>query len=190
MGYFETLCQLCGVSFAIARHRRADEPFSAAWDYTGSNYLGDVDAFDETCGDTTGSGCELLDYEASGFQHIAGPGCASDDGYSGYRISLEEMAGCRAVQALVKKGEGWEPEDDDEDFERESEFFLTGVGDGSPDFAPLENIKPARHGIDNIWIANVCRLPFPVSRAHWNQVLTRRATGGRRRGTSFPSNML
>lgn len=36
MGYYETYCQLCGVSFAIARHRRADEPPSAAWDYTGS----------------------------------------------------------------------------------------------------------------------------------------------------------
>lgn len=174
MGYYETYCQLCGVSFAIARFRRADEPLSAAWGYTGSNDTGDCGTvfFDETCGNTTGSGCELLEFEASRYQHIAGPGCASDSGYSGYRISLEEMAGCRAVQALVKKGEGWEPEDDDEDFEIESEFFLTGIGDGSPDVVPLGNIEPARHGIDSINIANVCRLSIFVSRANWNQVLT------------------
>lgn len=60
------------------------------------------------------------------------------------------------MQALVKKGEDWEPEDDDEDFEIKSQYFLTGVGDGSPDCLPLENIRPARHGIDSISITNVC----------------------------------
>ena len=39
MGYVETLCQLCGVSFAIGRHRRAGEPPEAAWDYTGSAFI-------------------------------------------------------------------------------------------------------------------------------------------------------
>lgn len=63
----------------------------------------------------------------------------------------------------MKKGEGGEPEDDDE---IESVFFLTGVGDGSPDCISLENIKPARHGIDSINIANVCRLSVFVSRAN------------------------
>ena len=58
------------------------------------------------------------------------------------------------MQALVRKTEGWEPEDDDEDFEIKSGYFLTGVGDGSPDYVPLEDIKPARHGIDSISIAS------------------------------------
>ena len=90
-----------------------------------------------------------------GYQHIADPGCASDDGYSGHRISIEEMKGCKAVQVLVKKGKAWEPEDDDQDFEIESELLLTGVGDGSPDDGPLKDIKPARHGINSTHIANV-----------------------------------
>ena len=156
---FETMCQLCGVSFAIARHRRADEPPSAAWDYTGSRYgsLTLEALFNETCRDT-GSGCELLESESSTYQHIAHPECASDNGYSGYRISVEEMKGCRAVQVLVKKRESWEPEDDDEDFEIKSEYFLTGIGDGSPDCVPLEDLRPARHGIESIHIANVSRL--------------------------------
>ncbi len=33
MGYQETLCQLCGIGFAIARIRHAGEPKQAAWDW-------------------------------------------------------------------------------------------------------------------------------------------------------------
>ena len=107
MGYFETYCQICGVSFAIARNRRVDEPQpAAAWDYTGSAYAAE-DFISETCGDGFGSSCKILDDGRHGFQHLAGPGCASIDGYSGYRISVEEMQGSRAVQALAKKGEDW-----------------------------------------------------------------------------------
>ena len=152
--YFETYCQICGVSFAIARNKRVDEPHSAAWDYTRSAYTV-VDLVNETCGDGTGSRCKILDDGRHGLQHLAGPGCASIDGYSGYRISVEEMEGSRAVQTLAKKGEDWQPEGDDEDFEIESQFFLTGVGDKSPDTGPLQRIRPARHGIFSITIGNV-----------------------------------
>ena len=95
MGYFETMCQLCGVSFAIAHLRRADEPEEATWDYTGSDFVN-----------------------------------ADDANY-------------------------WTPESDDQDFEVEGDYFLTGVGDGSPDEAPLDNIQPARHGISHIIIMNM-----------------------------------
>ena len=54
----------------------------------------------------------------------------------------------------MKKDSNWEPEPDDQDFELESEYFLTGIGDGSPDEAPLENIMPIRHTIDSVIIAN------------------------------------
>ena len=97
MGYYETMCQLCGVSFAVARNRRADAPLTAPWDYTGSRYGRDclAQSFRETCG--YNCDCELLETETSGHQHISSPECASDEGYSGHRISLEEMKGCRAV---------------------------------------------------------------------------------------------
>jgi len=79
MGYFEHVCQLCGVSFAIARLRRADEPREAAWNYSGT---GVVEYEDETghddCGSTEG-------------EHIAGPECHGVNAYSGHRISVEEM---------------------------------------------------------------------------------------------------
>ena len=162
MGYFEYYCQICGVSFAIARNRRADEPHSAAWDYTGSatSNQGAWEHFNDACGDGTGSSCQIVVDGQDRCQHLAGPGCASLEGYSGYRISVEEMQGCRAVQALKKKGEGWQPEADDEDFEVESHFFLTGIGDGGPDPGPVQGLTPARHGISEVLIGNVSCHPI------------------------------
>ena len=175
MGYSEIHCQLCGVSFAIARLRRADEPEDAAWCYSGHPNGYRFVEVDESAGDAMlcgdDSGCSTHDEGAREGEHIAGPGCVSQSGYSGYRISLEEMKGCRAVQCLVVKGivwtpedadedvKGidWTPEDDDEDFEVEGRHFLTGIGDGSPDCAPLEIIDPVRHGIDNVFIHNMVR---------------------------------
>ena len=154
MGYFELMCQLCGVSFAIARLRHADEPAEAAWDYTGSEFVGEDEMSDGLCGD--GSGCTVLeDGGHRAGEHLAGPGCVSERGYTGHRISLAEMKGCRAVQCLLKKEANWMPENDDQDFEIEGDYFLTGVGDGSPDEAPLENLQPARHGISSDYPLNM-----------------------------------
>ena len=58
------------------------------------------------------------------------------------------------MQCLVKKDSNWEPELGDQDFELESEYFLTGIVDGSPDEAPLEKIMPFRHDIDIVIITN------------------------------------
>lgn len=173
MGYSETMCQLCGVSFAIARIRRDGEPTSAAWCYYGSDFVdegGDDghEAFESVCEET--SGCKLLErdlpfglHDRHGQEHIAGPGCASRQGYSGHRVSIEEMRGCRAVQCLVKKDRSWQPEADDQEFELESDYFLSGIGDGSPDESALEDVKPVRHGADDLLISNclwVCASPI------------------------------
>ena len=153
MGYHETFCQLCGVSFAIARLRRADEPEEAAWSYEGSGFVDVEHEFHGVCGE--GSGCTVSDREGNRRgEHLTGPGCVSGNGYSGHRVSLAEMKGCRAVQCLVKKDADWIPEEDDQDFELEGDYFLTGIGDGSPDVAPLEDIEPVRHGVSRIYIAN------------------------------------
>lgn len=172
MGYVETLCQLCRVSFAIARIRRKDEPEEAAWDYTGSGHVETVTYTQDSDSCGYESGCETLESGDREGEHIAGPGCVSTAGYSGHRISVEEMEGCRAVQALLEKGTGWKPEPDDQEFELEGDYFLTGIGDGSPDEAPLEDIKPARHGINEACISNfnfevyeVC--PIPIHSKPW-----------------------
>jgi len=169
MGYCETVCQLCGVSFAIARLRRADEPTEAGWSYYGYGFV-DVDGHGPECDAT---GCQNVPREGvygpgymgahdSGTEHLPTTGCVFDRGYNGHRISLEEMKGCRAVQSLLRKeatrflnGQEWKAEPDDEDFELQSNYFLTGVGDGSPDESDLENLTPVRHGINSYYPCNV-----------------------------------
>ncbi|KAJ4287752.1 hypothetical protein N0V90_012456 [Kalmusia sp. IMI 367209] len=100
-------------------------------------------------------------------EHIAGPGCLNRAGYSGHEIGAEEMRGCQIWQSLVRKptnwgpqGEGWHPErwtfetsEDDEDFEKEGKFFLSGLSDHMPsrDYGNAR-IKPVRHG---------CKDPHP-----------------------------
>ena len=153
MGYFEYLCQLCGVSFAIARLRRPDEPPEAAWDYAGFSYVHETEFLAGLCGES--SGCQILRHDsAGGEEHAAGTGCRCRRGYSGQRISLEEMKGCRAVQCLLEKEEKWQPQPDDQDFELDSNYFLSGVGDGSPDEGPLEELTPVRHGVNSTLITN------------------------------------
>ncbi|KAF2169609.1 hypothetical protein M409DRAFT_52136 [Zasmidium cellare ATCC 36951] len=58
MGYSEQLCQICGVSFNIARIRRPDEPRSAAWIYYGSDFV-DAEGTIQNCGRK--SGCMIVD---------------------------------------------------------------------------------------------------------------------------------
>ena len=87
--YRETLCQLCGVSFAIARLRTVHEPPSAAWDRVGDIFVNVEDfVFDgENVQCNTNTGCTFVERaltaEADLIEHIAGPGCISAAGYSG-----------------------------------------------------------------------------------------------------------
>ncbi len=160
MGYFEIQCQLCGVSFAIARIRRPDEPIEAAWDYWGYDCVTvdpcltrfRTDAPQRSLGCSTQTWMSQHDGELE--EHLAGPNCTATCGYSGHRISLEEMKGCRAVQCILTKTPEWEPEEDDQDFELDSNHFLTGIGDGSPDEAPLSDLQPVRHGNDDVLLTN------------------------------------
>ena len=102
------------------------------------------------------SGCRSFQREeGEDEEHVAGPGCYSGQGYCGYRLSLEEMSGCRALQCMIKKGEDWEVESDDQEFEKASNYFLTGVSDGSPDEALAMDLKPVRHGVEEVWVSNI-----------------------------------
>jgi len=74
---------------------------------------------------------------------------------------MEEMKGCRAVQCLLVKKDDWEPEIDDQDFERDSKVFLTGLGDGSPDMSSI-SFLPQRH-VSTMLTAIVCISGIPAS---------------------------
>lgn len=168
MGYCEVNCTLCGVSFAIARLRRADEPFSAAWAYYGEGFTNEDgtgwECSESDCQRITRDGVYGPDYagDNTGVEHLPSPSCTFASGYNGHRISAEEMKGCRANQCLAKKSftlvsnqKEWEPEDDDQDFELESDYFLTGAGEGSDAESDVEQITPVRHGVERIYPANI-----------------------------------
>ena len=69
-------------------------------------------------------------------EHIAGPNCEDTQSYNGNHISAAEMTTCISVQCLIEKAghmrdwlPEWASESDGEDFERESKYFLSGLGD-------------------------------------------------------------
>lgn len=174
MGYVEHHCQLCGVSFAIARLRTKHEPREThAWSYhtrSEESYWSD-DEEGYTCRPLEETGCageppfrpddgdSTAVIDEGGKEHIAGPGCRFNRGYNGNLISVEEMEGCRAIKAIVRKTDRqvkeWRDEDDDEEWERTTRYFISGTGDGSPDEAPLDNMDRTRHGLDSVLISNI-----------------------------------
>ncbi|KAH9207732.1 hypothetical protein DL95DRAFT_313172, partial [Leptodontidium sp. 2 PMI_412] len=156
----------CGVNFSIARIRGAHEPVDAAWAYCGLDYITRKSIFGGT------SGCQSFQREENGDargslvgEHVASPGCYSTAGYCSHRLSTEEMSGCRTLQCLLKKDENWQAQDDDQDFKRTSNYFLTGISDRSPDQSPAMSLNPVRHGADEVWISNTSS-DFFVSLLH------------------------
>ena len=55
------------------------------------------------------------------------------------------------------------PESDDEDFETDGNYFLTGINDDPTPRAPLENIYPVRHGISAIDEGPYVKCPNQIS---------------------------
>lgn len=90
-------------------------------------------------------------------EHLAGPGhCWNSSGYSGFRITAAEMKGCATVQSLVDKSSEWWPQPDDQSFELNDYYFLSGLSGhmpsrdcGDPDFVPV------RHGAEDLSLDTV-----------------------------------
>ncbi|KAM0717416.1 hypothetical protein Q7P37_007268 [Cladosporium fusiforme] len=126
----------------------------------GREHFHDVCVVDEEGEDVTPECAECEDnFPKYGIrEHIAGPTCANDSGYNGNNISNEEMRACNAVQFLVQKSgaflphdyEDFKPEPDDEEFERTTHYFLTGLGES---IGEVEQghcpVWPVRHGVDD-----------------------------------------
>ena len=103
MGYTEGFCQLCGISFNIARIRNPGELESDAWDcYTRPGSFVTVEwGYCAECPD--GSCQDVLREGATEKEHFAGPDCRQEyKGYSGSRIRADEMrVGCCVLTLLV-----------------------------------------------------------------------------------------
>lgn len=83
------------------------------------------------------------------FEHIAGPNCKQTAGYSGARISVEEMELANTYQCFALKPRWWSSAPDDEPFEVTGKFFLTGLSDYMSSMDQDSSIVyPARHGYD------------------------------------------
>lgn len=97
MGYYENFCQICAVSFNLARVRTKCETQEAGWEKSNGLYYNDMgDPGSVLCSNMPEqSGCENVPVEGGGAfpeeEHIAGLGCVYTGGYSGYRITPEDM---------------------------------------------------------------------------------------------------
>jgi hypothetical protein len=89
-------------------------------------------------------------HKARCFEHIAGPDCQNRQGYLGKHISVEEMRGCHTVQCILPKKQERKHRVDGLEFERESQYILTGVADHMPSSGSDLRFAPVRYGIDNI----------------------------------------
>ena len=67
---------------------------------------------------------------------------------------------CNRVQCLSRKSKDWQPEPDDEDYEREAQSCLvTGISVGPPDEWEIGRLFPMRHNVHQGFISN---MPEPV----------------------------
>ncbi|KAK5133062.1 hypothetical protein LTR08_008267 [Meristemomyces frigidus] len=140
--------------------------------------------------------CGKLGYHAddeNDVEHIAGPSCEASDGYSGHKLSAEEARGCTTLQCLVRKPPAtaplrYQPEPEDEDFEREGGFFLSGLSDHMPSRdMDYPTVYPARHGCEDpqaendVWEAQGAEeyaMPFHPSCLEVYKRACRLRTGG------------
>lgn len=90
-------------------------------------------------------------------EHVAGPFCEDIQSYNGTHISAEEMRTCTTVQCLIEKAgrvRDWLParvsEPDEEEFERESKYFLSGLGDKIGSWEDDAFCSPMRHNVDEL----------------------------------------
>ncbi|KUJ21985.1 uncharacterized protein LY89DRAFT_714994 [Mollisia scopiformis] len=188
MGDTSSVCQLCAVSFRIGRIRTSNESEAHSWDYRASR-LFEQDPSQSLCSLAPEDlGCRniTMDRADGVLQHIAGPGCVFEAGYSGCRIGVEEMKGINRARYVVKKperkGKGEESSkqpqvndngispagpahetnggDDGEwlkDYEQKSEWFLS-TSTVTPPEKWQQLSKRAKFGIEG---QDICACNFP-----------------------------
>ncbi|KAI7439664.1 hypothetical protein KC336_g2610 [Hortaea werneckii] len=171
MRYSECVCQLCGVSFNAPRIRRPDEDDDAAWGGYGYAFVtqqnAEVDCRSLSCEEDVRDHRlndeededRNLEYvtlcELEYTEHLAGPECTSTAGYTGHKISVQEMQHVISCQCLAEKRDGWISEPGDRDFEVEAErCFLTGSSRGGVYRYDVRRLAPVRHGVSTTDIHN------------------------------------
>lgn len=92
------------------------------------------------------------------YEHIAGPDCVDHHAYNGYAISAEEMKFCTTMQCIVLYDNEYHEsypnqwsEPDDEEFERQGVYHLTGLGDACGSWEDDCSVYPKRHGCYEVY---------------------------------------
>ncbi|KAK7219693.1 hypothetical protein V2G26_007696 [Clonostachys chloroleuca] len=91
------------------------------------------------------------------YQHVSGPGCRNTGAYNGCLLSAEEARGCSTLQCLVPKSPSntFTAERIDDEFEKSSGFFLSGLCDRVPSVDDqLPAAYPPRHDTERPLAAN------------------------------------
>ncbi|CAG9993127.1 unnamed protein product [Clonostachys byssicola] len=92
------------------------------------------------------------------YQHVSGPGCRNTGAYNGFLLSADEARGCSTLQCLVPKSpssDTFTAERMDEEFEKSSGFFLSGLCDRVPSLDDqLPAAYPPRHNAGRPLAAN------------------------------------
>ncbi|KAG4441785.1 hypothetical protein IFR05_002709 [Cadophora sp. M221] len=147
MGYSENSCQICAVSFNIARLRTKQEPPESGWGYShGLYYAGDPSSTLCTLYPEQ-SGCESEYDDVPELEgvHLPGRWCTYDGGFNGWKISVEEMK--KPTNRDVE-------EEEQEDYERASDFFITSQTTEVPDDFVPGALAKIRFGIDTLYAQN------------------------------------
>ncbi|KAI7282514.1 hypothetical protein KC343_g1476 [Hortaea werneckii] len=155
MRYSDCVCQLCGVSFNVPRIRRPDEDDDAAWGGRGYAFVTqqnaefdcqslscEEDVRDHRLQDGEYEDRNLEDVmlgvesycELEYTEHLAGPACTSTAGYTGYKISVQEMQHVISCPCLAEKRDGW----------TRGGVYQSGI----------KGLAPVRHGVSKTDIEN------------------------------------
>ncbi|PQE32796.1 F-box-like domain-containing protein [Rutstroemia sp. NJR-2017a WRK4] len=160
MGYYENFCQICAVSFNLARVRTKCESREAGWELENGlyyNYMGDPAGV--LCSNMPEqSGCKNVPVEGGGAfpeeEHIAGPGCVYTGGYSGYRITPEDMKNMRLTRYIIPKPKNTVDEEDAPDYEKCSDYFITDQTITTQDHFENGDLPRVRYGVDYFFAQN------------------------------------
>jgi hypothetical protein len=86
-------------------------------------------------------------------EHIAGVDCCQNNGFNGNDVLAEEMRLCNTAQYIVEangrfhRDIDWTSEPDDEEFERENTYLLSGLADRTGGLEGDCTTYPERHGL-------------------------------------------
>lgn len=173
---------------AMSSHLDTADPSTVpAFQNTEIDTDSDIDSVSQNDDDFEGMG------KCSEKEHLAGPGCVHRHGYSGCSIGAEEMKGCNVMQCLFRKETDWHfLQPDDQDFERSSNYYLSGVSGHVPSRdARMPHFDVERHNHGSV--CAVDDILWDVSETfgsyHTKDLLTMTAYRREFIANAFPSNV-